>query len=397
VSSRAQAPGQAAAGAALAAEAAAPAPAPASPDAAEAAEAAPAPASVAAEAAGTVEAIVWRNLMAGAASRPETRLAPGATVSLAGERIRVAGIARLRIAATDPGVKAALHFRRDPAAQGVPPDLAGAERWSLTVILVARPRPHDYLYLAEGEGVRDGKFAPQPDYRVGQGLETELNPGGGSVAEIVIQDEGDTELRLRQAGDTLVLTAVTPRAGGHPTSPSRPWYRDEPLRFQHDQLLLGGYAKAVFDNDYAGWLLPSSTPEHAFLEANVGDAAGVRAAAFTKPRESFAVEQLVFMLQTVRGEWWSLWAEAGASAFQRTLSPAHAPGTTRSGAGWTAGAAAHARFGDWGGEVRWADTDGPSLTQVLAGWQAARHFGVALSWISYRSVSATGLALSFGF
>jgi len=332
----------------------------------------------------SVSVVVVRNLFAGNESRPEVTLQPGAPLALAGERVRVEGIQRLRVESPDPQVRVALHFRRDSAA---------AERWSLVVIVPSRRRPHDYLYLSAGEQAQGGRLSPQTSYRVGQGLETDLTPEGGAVSEIVVQDEGDSELRLRRSDGALVLAIVPPEAGGHPTGATRPWYRDEPLRFLDYQVLVGGYAKAVFDNDYAGWMLPSGTTEHAFVEATVRDTAGVRAATFTKPHESLSVEQFVFTMQAVRGEWWSLWAEAGASASQRTRSSAPA----QSAVGWTAGAAAHVRFGDWGGSVRWADTDGPSLLQALAGWQATRHVGVALSWISYRSASAAGLAVSFGF
>lgn len=353
----------------------------------------PAPAATSTAPAATATAaapdvVVSRNLLAGQASRPDTKLEPGGTLSLAAQRVHVADIQRLRVEAPDPEVAVALRFRRLPAARDL---------WALTVILVTRPRPHDYLYRSAGEQVSGGQFAPQASYRVGTGLETELTPAGGAVAEIAVQDEGDAEIRLHRQDGTLVLTVVPPGAGGHPTGAPRPWYRDDPLRFLDYQVLLGGYAKAVFANDTANWLLPAGTPEHAFLEANVRDAAGVRAAWFTRAHESFSVEQLVFTLQPVRGEWWSLWTEAGASAFQRTQTPLHGKNTAQSGVGWTAGAAAHARFGDWGATVRWADTDGPSLTQALAGWQATRHVGVALSWLSYRNASATGLALSVGF
>jgi len=340
-----------------------------------------------------------------AAPNTEVPLDPGASLTLADRRVLTAPAQRLKLVSPDPGIAVVLRFR--PTGPVLASPASDGATWTLTVVVVARPRPHDYYYLTDGQRIVDGKLAPQTAYRLGKGLETGLavtrEPAPGaeaatdSVAEIVVQDEGDAELRLSRDGETLELNIVPPAFGGTPSGRSVLAPRSEPLRFLDYQLLAGGYLKAAFDNDYLGWIVPNGTPDHGFAEAWLWDVVGVRAAAFSFEHETFSVERLVVTQQAGRGEHWSIWLEGGASAFQHALAPVGGPTSERSGVGWTAGLTGHVRFGDWGASAHWADTDGPSYTQVLAGWQATRPVGIALSWISYRTASPTSLALSLRF
>jgi hypothetical protein len=333
-------------------------------------------------------------------ARPEVALGPGAELTLTAQRVLTAPAQRLTLVSPDPAVTAVLRFRRmggDLATRGATAPESPPAAWSLTVVLIARPRSLDYSYLADGQRVVDGRIEPQRTFRIDKGLETGLAPAGGVVGEIVIQDEGDAELRLKRDGDSLQLSVVPPAFGGEPSGTKRPWYAGEPLRFLDYQVLFGGYAAALFKNDYTGFLFPGGTPDHGVAEVWLANRVGLRAAGFVFEHESIAVEQLVVTQQAARGEHWALWAEAGAAASQHSLAPAQGAASTRSVIGWTAGVTGHLRFNDLGAMVHWADTDGPSITQVMAGWQATRRVGLAVSWISYRTASATGLVLAVGF
>jgi hypothetical protein len=326
-------------------------------------------------------------------------LNPGSVLTLEAQRVVLAPLRRLKVVSRDPDVKVALRFRREGAPAGTAPgapQAATPAAWTLTVVVIVKPRSLDYVYLAESGHVVEGRIEPQRIFRIGDGLETGLSPEGGVVREIIIQDEGDAELLLMQEGDGLRLSVVPPAFGGKPSGAPNPWWHDEPLRFLNHGVLLGGYA-AAFQNDYTDWLLAPGTTEHLFAEAWVANRVGLRAALFSFARESFGVERLVVTQQALRGERWSLWAEAGVAASQRSLTPAQGASSQQSALGWTAGVTGHLRFDDLGASVHWADTGGPSVTQLLAGWQATRRLGIALSWISYRSASATGVALSIGY
>ena len=331
---------------------------------------------------------ISRNWFARETQRPEVTLTTGQPLSLGRERATTGGASHLKIVSPDPEVGVALRFRTLPEP-GRP--------WELTVILVTRERPHDFFYLTQGELIANGELKPQTEFRVEHGIETELTTKDAPVRDVIVQDEGDAEIRIQRSDGTVTLNVVPGQYGGRAVAGSEPWYANEPLRFLDYNILAGGYSKAVLNNDYTGWILPSSTTEHGFAEAWVANAVGVRVAAFSLTRESFAVGQLVYQLQAMRGEWWSVWLEAGAAAHERTLSPAHGQSTQTSDVGWTAGATGNVRFGRWGGQVHWADTDGPSVLQVLAGWQATRKLGLALSWISYRNAEPLGLAASWQF
>lgn len=337
--------------------------------------------------------------------RPEVALQPEAALTLAAQRVVSALAQRLALVSPDPEVQVALRFRRleGERAAGAPSSSrpatadSGRPAWSLTVVVIAHPRPLDYTYLSDGQLVVDGRIEPQRTYRVGKGLETGLALADGVVSEIVIQDEGDAELRLKRDGDRLELSVVPPSFGGKPSGTSRPWYAGVPLRFLDYQVLVGGYAAALFNNDYTGFLFPGGTPDHGVVEAWLADRFGLRVAAFLLDHESFDVERLVVAQQALRGEHWSVWVEGGAAAAQHSLTPVGGPASSRSTIGWTAGLTGHVRFGSLGAMAHWADTDGPSIMQLMAGWQATRRVGLAVSWISYRSASPTGLAVSIAF
>jgi hypothetical protein len=340
--------------------------------------------------------------------RSEVDLAEGGTKALGPERMRTGPAQRLRIVSPDSKVRTALQYRPRRAGSGDTEKRNVESRssssraesstsgWTLTVIVLARQRPHDYLYLANGQEVREGRLEPQRDYALGKGMESDLVLPGGRVEELILQDEGDAELRLTRKGEVLELAVIPPRFGGEPSGASWPWFRGEPLRFVDYQLLAGGYAKAVFDNDYLSWLLPTSTPEHGYLEGWLGEVVGLHAAAFTLKREQFSLERLVVTQQALRGETWSVWVEGGAAAAQRTLTPTAGTTTQKSTTAATAGLAGHLRFNDFGAALHWADTGGPSYLQALLGWQATRHVGLVISWISYRSASPFSLGISFG-
>src|SRR5262249_41135169 len=133
---------------------------------------------------------------------------------------------KLRLTSPTALVSAAFNFRPDPDA----PDA-----WILTVFVTTQAKDRDFYYLGRGQQIADGKLVEQADYHA-NGLETDLRGTDGTgqvrhVREVVLQDDGQSELRLALDGDTLQIAAIPPKFGGSPDPGRFRFGQGPPLRF----------------------------------------------------------------------------------------------------------------------------------------------------------------------
>lgn len=313
--------------------------------------------------------LVSRNIFFAQAERPLRALAPGVTQSLGPERLEVGTPTRLRLLSRSQRVSAALRFRALPA---------DPDGWELTVYLTTEQHDRDFYYLSHGQQAVGGKLVAQADYRA-NGLETELAAADEKghprrVRQIVIQDDGQAELRVTLDGDTLQVNAVTPEFGGTP-SPSR--FRGgngPPLRFLDYDILAGGYTDNAFGEL---WLF-------GFLV--------LRGNYFTNSSETRGVGRVAFTQQAWRSEHFSVWLEGGAAVSQRRNEKTHV--TQAAKVGLTAGVTGHWRYENFGASLHLGSAGDPLLVQMLAGWQFSKRWGAVLSWQQVKDSSGFGIGAS---
>lgn len=335
-----------------------------------------------AAAASAQEVAVSRNRFAGVAERPLRALPAAGTVSIADEVWSAAGVTRLRVDSSDPQVAAVLRWRPVPAPRGAdggagpaeePP---GTQRLRLTLILIVRPGQRRFLYKSQSQALTGGAFSELKRYRVGDGLETDLSGAPGRVTEIVIQDDGEAELRLSRDGDLLTLVVVTPEGGGEPTGPGPPYYAGRSLKFADYGLLATGYT----ENGYGELLL--------------WDTLAAKINGFVSDAEEVLLLRAVLTQQAWRSRRFSLWVEGGAGFFRTEQSGTAAQEETVS---YAAGLTLHYRDGAWGAALHYGLVDESGVAMLLAGWQVGSAWGLALSWQSFEGASGAGLGASLSF
>jgi hypothetical protein len=280
---------------------------------------------------------------------------------------QVEGVSRLRIVSPEENVAAALQFYPDP-------DQPGALR--LRVVLFTNPHPLEYRLLGESEVIAEGRRQRAREHRPLRGIVTELQGAAGRVTRIIVQDDHGAALRWSQSGETLVLEAIPPEAGGRPVGAARPWYEDRLLTFIDYDLLGGGY----LDNALGEWI--------------VLDSLSARFNGFFSTSGTLLLGRLVLRTQAWRSERAALWAEGGG-AFWQELDANNA--AADEDLTWVAGATAVYRLNAWGAAVHLATVNGPLVMEIYAGWQATRWLGLFLAWHSFRGQSgfAGGAGIDF--
>ncbi len=338
-----------------------------------ASEPASAPSATAGATSAPAPLLVYRSIFPPGTLRPEAALASGAEFTVANQRVSTPPVARLRIVSPDPEVSLVLRFRdagADTSALKLP-------ALKLTVVIITRPKPHDFEYLSNGEVLQGGRRMPQPEYHIRAGLETDLATTTAAVTELVIQDDGQAEVRLQAQGDSLVLNVVPPQWGGAPSGTTLPYYTGQPLLFLDYRLLAGGYV----DNGLG--------------ELWVGRNLVGRFNGYFPSHGSLTLERVAATQQALRGDNWSLWLEGGAAAYQDT--PASAGQAATSTITWELGATWHWRQGDWGAALHAATINGPTAYQALFGWQARHRLGLFLAQHGFQSQTASALGLTLDF
>ena len=310
-----------------------------------------------------------RNLFFADADRPTESLGAGAGLNLGAERLDVGAVSRLRLTSPSPNISAVLRFR---------PQAGPAEGWLLTVVITTEKADRDFYYLSQGQLAQQDHLVPQTSYRA-DGIETDLtaqDEQGRSrrVGEIVLQDDGQAEVRVALDGETLQVTLVPPENGGRLIPPRFAGGQGPPLRFLDYRLMGGGHT----DNGF-GEIWPTD-----FLV--------LRGSYFTNNSETRGVGSIAFTRQAWRSERYSLWLEGGAVIAQRRnektqeTQPAHA--------GLEAGVTGNWRYHNWGASLHLSSAAGPLLTQLFAGWQFSKSWGAVLSYQLLKQSGGYGLGLS---
>ncbi len=366
-----------------------------------------------------------RNAFVDLAERPEAELPATGTVTVRQERWRVAGVERLRIVSPDPQVAAVLRYRplapaaapataASPEAASAPETpaapAAGAEAtaapagptaetpaaasheataapgapgapvegggWVLTVLLVAEPASPRYQVESDGQLLREGALVHQPRFALGErGLESGLAGAAGRVREIVLQDDGDAELRLRRAGDALELEVVPLAAGGRPSGGRPPAYLGQPLRFTAAGLLGFGWTDNALGELWLGSRLAGKFD--AFLPALGGAQLG----------------RLVATGQLWRSRSLALWLEGGAAAYRLVATSGVATQAVRP----TGGVTLHWREGNWGAALHYGNAIDVSVLSAFVAWQGWSRLGLLAGWHSLEGRSGFGLGASLRF
>ncbi len=316
--------------------------------------------------------VISRNLFFEQSDRPTRTLAGSGELPLGPERMEVGGATRLRINSPARTVSAALRFRPLPEQ----PDA-----WQLTVVLTTALHDRDFYYLSQGQRAEQGKLLAQADYHA-DGLETDLSATDGqghsrTVKEIVLQDDGQAEVRVGLDGDTLRVQVIPPEFGGSPNPPRFAGGKGPGLRFLDYRALGGGYT----DNGFGEWWLFN------FLV--------LRGNFFTNSTETRSIGRVAVAQQAWRWERFSLWAEGGAAISQRRDEKTKVTQDAR--IGLTAGLTGHWRYDTFGASLHMGSAGGPLLTQLLAGWQFSRSWGALLSWQQVKDSSGFGLGLSMNY
>ena len=311
-----------------------------------------------------------RNQFAGHAERPEALLAGGVPVPVGAERWRVTGADVLRVSSPDPDVAVVLRYEplEIPVGDGTDP-------LRLLLIVIVREGARHHEYKRGGQLLRQGELVPQRAFRVGaHGLVSALAGAPGRVRELVIQDDGDVELRLAQAGPVLALEVVPPAQGGLPSGGGRPYYLGRPLRFVDGRLLATGYT----DNALGALRLG----EHFVGRVN---------ALFPDGGEAVLVRGLV-SAQAWRSDTLALAVEGGAG--YASVTDAGATATELRVAG---GVTLHWRRGPWGAALHAGLVGEGAVLELYGGWQAWERTGLVLSWQGFSGRSGLGLGAAVGF
>jgi hypothetical protein len=300
--------------------------------------------------------------------RPSRELTPGGEVEVRDEFWRVQGATRLRVESSDPEAFLLMRFLpADKRSGGLVLDLH----------LLSRRLVRDFQYGQASETMVGGRIVPRPDFKIGQGVTTELSGRRGEVVEVRIQDDAVAELRLALRDDELVLRAIPAKAGGELSGRNFPVYWGEKLSFLDYTLLGAGW----LDNGYGELLLF----EHFALKIN----------GFSEDNASAAAARLVVRQQLVRGRSLGLWVEGGAGFF--TQDPADPSEENEGQATVAFGITGQFRRGDWGAALHAASINGPLLTMVLGGWQFSQSFSLLLEWQSLLGFSGYGVGLGIAF
>lgn len=308
---------------------------------------------------------VWRDQFPQAAGAPATPLAAGPPTVLTGGRSAVTGVDALLVRSPDPEVSAV--FRLEPADEGA----AGLR---LRVIVLTSDGARRYQYKRDGTVLEAGGRAPQRIFRVGErGLLASLAGGGERVAQVLIQDDGDAELRLSREAGRLVLDVVPAAYGGDPSG-TRPYYLGQALRFVDYGLLLSGYSKNVLGEL---WLAGRLSGQANWLSSDAGDVLLLRASATGQAWRSHA---------------WAVWAQGGVGYLRVT-----GGGVTTETVHAAGGVTLHWRHGAWGAAAHAGLVGSSPVLTVLGGWQALDWLGVVVSWQQLEDRSGYGLGAALAF
>lgn len=312
---------------------------------------------------------VFRNRFHAQAERPVRPLIPATWVSLGAERLEASGAGRLRLVSPSSKVFAALRFR------ALAEDESG---WLLTVVLTTLAQDRDFYYLGQGQRAVQGKLEPQPSYRA-DGLETELAAADGTgrprqVRAVVIQDDGQCEVRVVLEGDALHIQAIPPEHGGRPNPPRFAGGKGPPLHFLDYRLLAGGYT------------------DNAFVELWAFDFVVLRANYFMNDTETRGIGRLAIAQQMWRAEHWSIWLEGGAAVSQQRDEKTEK--TSGGRLNLAAAVTGHWRHDRFGASLHLGQAGGPLLMQLLGGWQFTARWGALVSWQQVKESSGFGLGLS---
>lgn len=314
------------------------------------------------------ELLFFRTVFQAQRERPTVDLTPGEAVEVREQFWRVRGASRLRVESSDPDALVVMRFRTADERSGA---------LVLTVTLVSRRGKYDFRYEGGSEKMEGGIIAPLKNFRVGDGIVTELAGAPGEVAEIRIQDDATAELRLLLEEGQLVLRAIPADEGGELSGRAYPIFRGQTLNFL-DYTVLGAGGT---DNGYGEVVLF----EHFALKVN----------GFLDGDESAVAARLVVRQQVWRSRDFALWLEGGGGFFTQDPSD---PNEEKEGEATVAfGATGIYRTGDWGVSVHAASFNGPTLAMVMAGWQFSESFSLLLEWQSLLGFSGFGAGLAISF
>lgn len=309
--------------------------------------------------------MVWRDQFPQAAGAPATPLAAEPPTVLTDGRSAAAGVDALLVRSPDPEVAAV--FRLEPADEGA----AGLR---LRVIVLTSDGAKRYQYKYDGTVLEAGGRAPQRIFRVGErGLLASLAGGGERVAQVLIQDDGDAELRLSREGTRLVLDVIPAAYGGDPSG-TRPYYLGQGLRFVDYGLLVSGYRKNVLGEL---WLAERLSGQANWLTSDEKEVLLLRASATGQAWRSHA---------------WAVWAQGGVGYLRITEG-----GVTTETVHAAGGVTVHWRHGAWGAAAHAGRVGSTTVLSVLGGWQALDWLGVVASWQQLEGRSGYGLGAALDF
>jgi hypothetical protein len=252
-----------------------------------------------------------------------------------------------------------------------------AGRLTLTVMLFNRRSRFDFQHEQRSASLVAGRLEAHDNFEVGDGLETDLGGSPGEVDEILIQEDGTSELRLILRGKLLVLKVISLEAGGDPSGAVAPYFDRDRLGFLDYKVLAGGYT----DNGYGELVL---FDDFALMGNLLVDG------------DDFAfLARGVVRQQVVRWRRMALSLEGGGAFF--TLDPEDSSVDNADELTLVFGTTLQFRFGDWGFAGHVSSVDGPVLAMLLAGWQFSRSFGGLLYGQSFQGFSLFGAGLSLNY
>ena len=314
------------------------------------------------------ELMISRSIFQGLSERPEQTLQPNAEVEMRAQRWRVPSADRLRVESSDPQTALVMQFRPRDKAAG---------RLRLTVMLFSRRSRFDFQHEQRSASLVAGRLETHDNFEVGDGLETDLGGSPGEVDEILIQEDGTSELRLILRGNLLVLKVISLEAGGDPSGAVAPYFERDRLGFLDYKVLAGGYT----DNGYGELVL---FDDFALMGNLLVDG------------DDFAfLARGVVRQQVVRWRRMALSLEGGGAFF--TLDPEDSSVDNADELTLVFGTTLQFRFGDWGFAGHVSSVDGTVLAMLLAGWQFSRSFGGLLYWQSFQGFSLFGAGLSLNY
>ena len=311
---------------------------------------------------------ISRNIFDHLENREQLQLSGQTPVTFAEERWTVSDADSLLLVSSEAAVETV--FLLFP--------LPGAEKaWRLTLVIMNKPGRYTFRIKENSRRIHQGQLAPMPRYTIGtEGLGTELFGEPGVIREIVVQDDGLAELRLRRTGGQLVLEVISPLAGGLPSGGFFLHYEGQPLTFVNYWGLLTG---ALNDNVMG--------------ELRLGQFAVVRGHAFwtESGQDPLYLSMAAFTTELLRSRYYSVWLEGGMSGHRLELTQT-SPTIT-----WAFGSVLHARYREWGLRAGLAYANGPLALDVVGGWQVLDWLSLILNWQSLEGHSGRGAGLALGF